>query len=70
MYALDSGGFALSDYEYELRRGDAVIATGRIQLDELPSPGDTMSLGSKHVRVQAVLELLGGRRLILSQTAV
>ena len=68
MYALDSGSLAVSDYEYELRRGDAVIATGRIQLDEMPSPGDTMSLGSKYVRVQDVLELLGGPRLILSQT--
>jgi hypothetical protein len=57
----------VNDYEYELRRDDAVIATGRIQLDEPPSPGDTLSLGSKRVRVADVLPLLGRRRLILIQ---
>jgi hypothetical protein len=53
----------VADYEYELRRGDAVIATGRIQLDERPSAGDTLKLGSKQVRVEDVV----GRRLILVQ---
>jgi len=35
----------VEDYKYELRRDNAVIATGRIQLDDPPSPGDTLSLG-------------------------
>lgn len=59
----------MGDYEYELRNGDAVIATGRIQLDDPPSPGETLSLGSQHVRVDDVLRLGGTPRLILTQTA-
>jgi hypothetical protein len=51
----------VADYEYELRRGDEVVATGRIQLEERPSPGDLLKLGSKQVRVEDVV----GRRLIL-----
>jgi hypothetical protein len=56
------------DYEYELRRGDAIVATGRIQLEEPPRPGETMSLGAQHVRVEDVLELGRMPRLILAQT--
>ena len=58
----------MGDYEYELRRGSDVIATGRIQLEEQPSPGDSLKLGSKRVRVEDVLALRGSRRLILSQS--
>jgi hypothetical protein len=57
----------VSEYEYELRRGAAVIATGRIQLEQQPTPGETLTLGSKQVRVEDVLALRGSRRLILSQ---
>ena len=63
------GDSAVSDYEYELRRGDAVLATGRLQLDEQPSPGDLLSLGRKQVRVEDVIAVGLSRRLILSQTA-
>ena len=59
----------MSDYEYELRAGDAVIATGRIQLDESPSAGETLSLGSQRVLVADVLRLGGTPRLILSQSS-
>jgi hypothetical protein len=59
----------VDDYEYELRCDDAVIATGRIQLDDAPLPGDMLSLGTKHVRVEDVLALRDGRRLILSQSS-
>jgi hypothetical protein len=41
---------AAGDYEYELRHDGAVIATGRIQLDEPPSPGDELALGSKRTQ--------------------
>jgi hypothetical protein len=59
---------AVGDYEYELRRDGDVIATGRIQLDEPPSPGDELTLGSTRTRVEDVLPLLlGGQRLILQQ---
>lgn len=53
------------DYEYELRRDNAVIATGRIQLDQPPSPGETLSLGTQRVRVDDVLLLGKRKRLIL-----
>jgi hypothetical protein len=56
------------DYEYELRRDGAVIATGRIQLEEQPSPGDELALGSKRALVEDVLPLRGGTRLILEQS--
>jgi hypothetical protein len=57
----------VNDYEYELRDGDAVIATGRIQLDESPTPGGTLSLGSQRVLIADVLRLGGTPRLILSR---
>lgn len=59
----------MSDYDYELRRAGEVIATGRIQLDEEPSSGETMSLGSQDVVVDEVLFVGGRRRLILEQAA-
>jgi len=59
---------AAGDYEYELRRDGAVIATGRIQLDDPPSPGDELALGSKRALVEDVLPLRGGKRLILVQS--
>jgi hypothetical protein len=53
------------DYEYELRRGTIVVATGRIQLERPPSPGESISLGAEWVRVEDVLHLGGRSRLIL-----
>ena len=55
------------DYEYEVRRAGAVIATGRIQLDEPPRPGDELPLGKDTVTVADVLDLGRRRRLILEQ---
>ena len=55
----------MDDYEYELRREGAVIATGRIQLEDPPSPGDVLSLGAQHVRIVDVRRLGGTPRLIL-----
>ena len=57
----------MSDYEYELRKNGAVIATGRLQLDQAPSPGDELSLGSTRARIEDVLPLAGGHRLILEK---
>jgi hypothetical protein len=57
----------VADYEYELRRDGAVVATGRIQLDERPSPGDVLSLGTKSALVEDVLPRRNGYRLILEQ---
>jgi hypothetical protein len=58
----------VSDYEYELRNGDAVVATGRIQLDVSPTPGERLALGSKQVLITDVLRLGRTPRLILSQS--
>jgi hypothetical protein len=58
---------AAGDYQYELRRDGAVIATGHIQLEEKPSPGDELALGSRRALVEDVLPLAGGMRLILVQ---
>jgi hypothetical protein len=58
----------VSDYEYELRNGDAVIATGRLQLEAPPSPGERLSLGSQQVLITDVLRLGRTPRLILSQS--
>jgi hypothetical protein len=57
----------VGDYEYELRRDDTVIATGRIQLDDPPAPGDTLSLGSQRVHVDEVVHFGRTPRLILEQ---
>jgi hypothetical protein len=55
----------VADYEYELRRDGAVIATGRLQLDKPPAQGESLALGSQHVEVDDVLNLGTSRRLIL-----
>jgi hypothetical protein len=55
------------DYEYELRRDGAVVATGRIQLEERPAPGDTLTLGRRRVQVEDVLHTGRSRRLVLEE---
>lgn len=57
----------MTDYEYELRKNGAVIATGRIQLETTPSPGEELTLGSTRAIVDDVLPRRGGFRLILEQ---
>ena len=59
---------SVGDYEYELRRDGVVIATGRIHLDDPPSPGDELTLGAAPARVEEELPLPGMHRLILEQT--
>ena len=65
---MNSGDSGVGDYEYELRRGDIVLATGRLQLDEQPSRGDVISLGRREVRVDDVIAVGRSRRLILSDS--
>jgi hypothetical protein len=55
----------VDDYEYELRRDGAVIATGRLQLETPPTPGDLLTLGPRRVRVDDVVPLGRTPRLIL-----
>jgi hypothetical protein len=58
---------SVTDFEYELRKSGAVVATGRIQLETTPSPGDELTLGSTRAIVEDVLPRRGGFRLILEQ---
>ena len=55
----------MSEYEYELRKNGAVIATGRIQLEQPPAEGEELTLGSTRARVEAVLPFAGRNRVIL-----
>jgi hypothetical protein len=58
----------MREYEYELRKDGAVIATGRIQLDTIPAQGEELSLGaSTRARVESVLRLGSRNRVILEQ---
>lgn len=57
----------MADYEYELRRDGVVVATGRIQLETKPAPGDELSLGRTRAVVEDVLPRRGGYRLILEE---
>jgi hypothetical protein len=56
---------AVGDYEYELRRDGAVVATGRIQLERVPAIGDELKLGSTRARVEDVLPRRNGYRILL-----
>jgi hypothetical protein len=58
----------VGDFEYELRHDGTVIATGRIQLEQTPAVGDTLSLGSTRALVEDVLPRRNGYRLILEQS--
>ena len=55
----------MADYEYELRRDGAVVATGRIQLERVPVIGDELKLGSTRARVEELLPRRNGYRLVL-----
>ena len=57
----------MTDYEYELRRDGDVVATGRIQLERVPSVGDELRLGSTRARVEDLLPRRNGYRLVLAQ---
>ena len=57
----------MNDYEYELRKDGAVIATGRIQLEDQPSAGDELTLGSIRTLIDDVIPSAAGHRLILEQ---
>ena len=57
----------MGDYEYELRHDGTVIATGRIQLEQVPARGDVLPLGSVRATVEDVLPRRNGYRLIREQ---
>jgi hypothetical protein len=47
------------DYEYELRHGDAVVATGRLALEEPVEVGQRLTIGSQRGIVRGVTPALG-----------
>jgi hypothetical protein len=49
------------DYEYELRRGDAIIATGRLTLDHPPQVGDRLRIGDQEGIVRDLFPALRGQ---------
>ncbi len=57
----------MNEYEYELRKDGAVIATGRIQLEKTPTAGEELTLGSTRALIDDVIPFAGGHRLILEQ---
>jgi hypothetical protein len=50
-----------TNYHYELRRGDQIIATGRLTWDHQLDVGDEMTIGRHRGLVQAIQPLLASR---------
>jgi hypothetical protein len=55
-----------ADYAYELRRGEEIVATGRLLLDDDVSPGDELMLAGIRARVEEFAWAAGESRLVLS----
>jgi hypothetical protein len=49
------------EYRYELRRGDELVATGRLTWEEALEVGDRITIGSQQGIVRAIEPLLGER---------
>jgi hypothetical protein len=59
-----------ASYEYELRDGDEVIATGRITVEEPPTTGDRIAIGKRAGMVVELLPAFGDRdRRVILQIA-
>jgi hypothetical protein len=56
---------AISEYLYELRRGDEVVATGHLAREDPVEVGDRLEVGGREGIVRAVEPLLGERELRL-----
>ena len=58
-------------YEYELRDGDEVIATGRFTIDTSLAPGDRVTIGKHACVVTDLLPAIAEReaRVILAATS-
>jgi hypothetical protein len=53
------------DYRYELRRGEAVVATGRLSREQPFEVGERIMLGGRSGIVRTIEPLLGERELRL-----
>jgi hypothetical protein len=60
-----------AEYSYELRRGDRVVATGRLLLEDEPEVGASLNIAGTAADVREVRwdGSDGRRRLILDQRA-
>jgi len=55
-----------ADYTYELRRGEEIVATGRLLLEDDVSLGDELTLAGFRARVEELAWAAGESRLVLS----
>ena len=53
------------DYRYELRRGDEVVATGRLNYEQPLEVGDRIEIGGQHGIVSTIEPVLRERELRL-----
>jgi len=53
------------EYRYELRRGDEVVATGRLSREQAFEVGERVAIGAQPGTVRRVEPTLGGRELRL-----
>lgn len=51
----------MPDYRYELRRGDEVIATGHLSVEQTLEVGERLTIGSRSGIVRSIEPLLGER---------
>jgi hypothetical protein len=52
-------------YRYELRRGDELVATGHLSLEQALEVGDQVAIGEAHGIVRSIEPLLGEPELRL-----
>jgi hypothetical protein len=55
----------VADYRYELRRGEKLIATGHLSLEEALEVGERITIGTHSAIVRSVEPLLHERELRL-----
>jgi hypothetical protein len=53
---------------YELRRGQVIISTGRLTLDEPPNTGRFLNLGQERLRIVQVLPAANGELHLVLET--
>ena len=63
---LDDCRAVSADYTYELRRGEEIVATGRLLLEDDVSLGDELTLAGFRARVEELAWAAGESRLVLS----
>jgi hypothetical protein len=67
--AAEGADAAMPDYRYELRRGEEVMATGRLSLEQPLEVGERITIGSRSGIVRDIEPLLSERELRLVVTS-